>query len=147
MNGNIFRVLALAATALAGCSEAAVQPRSNCDLMTAQICSRAAEARLEDGTLTVSYSFRPGEARVVPFVVPVFRPDGALAAEVDCYANTDSHTYSIVRSELAIPPASRESVDFLTSRHLCADDDSYTARERSQVETALALPLSTPLSR
>ena len=144
MNGTIFRVLALAlaATALAGCSEAAVLPTPNCDLMTAQICSRAAEARLEDGTLTVSYSFRPEEARVVPFVVPLFRPDGVLAAEVDCYANTDSHAYSIVRSDLAIPPASRESVDFLTSRHLCAEEESYASRERSYVETASALPLS-----
>ena len=144
MNGTIFRVLALvlAAIALAGCSEASVEARSSCDLMTAPICSRAAEAQLQDGTLTVSYSFRPEEARVVPFVVPVFRPDGELAAEVDCYANTDSRTYSIVRSDLAIPPASQESVDFLTSRHLCADDGSYTARERPQVETASALPLS-----
>ena len=143
MNGTIFRVLALvAAIALAGCSEAAVEPRLSCDLMTAPICSHAAEAQLQDGTLTVSYSFRPDEARVVPFVVPVFRPDGGLAAEVDCYANTDSHTYSIVRSDLAIPPASRESVDFLTSRHLCAADESYAARERPHVETASALPLS-----
>jgi hypothetical protein len=140
MNSNILKVLALA-MALAGCSEAAIQPHSSCDLMTAQICSRAAEAELHDGTLTVSYSFRPEEARVVPFVVPVFRPDGVLAAEVDCYANTDSHAYSIVRSDLAIAPASPESVDFLTSRHLCADDGSYAAGARSQVETASALPV------
>jgi hypothetical protein len=142
MNRNTFTVLALAAIALAGCSEAAVQPRPNCEVMTAQVCSRAAEAELHDGTLTVSYSFRPEDARVVPFVVPVFRPDGVLAAEVNCYANTDSHTYSIVQSDLAIAPASRESVDFLTSRHLCADEGSYAARESPHVETASALPPS-----
>lgn len=141
MNRNTFAVLALTIS-LAGCSQAALQPRPNCELMTAQICSRAEEAQLHDGTLTVSDSFRPEEPRVVPFVVPVLRPDGVLAAEVDCYANTDSHTYSIVRSDLAIPPASLESVDFLTSRHLCADEGSYAARERPHVETASALPLS-----
>jgi hypothetical protein len=142
MNPNTFTVLALAAISLAGCSEAAVQPRSNCELMTAQICSRAAEAQLHDGTLTVSYSFRPEDARVVPFVVPVFRPDGVLASEVDCYANTDSHTYSIVRSDLAMPLASRASVDFLRDRHLCADEGTYAGGEGGHVETALALPLS-----
>ena len=142
MNGNIFRALALAATALAGCSEGAVQPRSNCELMTAQICSRAGEAQLHDGTLTVSYSFRPEEPHVVPFVVPVLRPDGVLAAEVDCYANTDSRTYSIVRSDLAMPPASRGSVNFLRDRHLCTDEGTYAGGERRHVETAVALPLS-----
>jgi Prokaryotic membrane lipoprotein lipid attachment site len=132
-----------AAIALAGCSESASQPHATCELMTAQICSRAAESKLHDGTFTVSYSFRPEEARVVPFVVPVMRPDGVLATEVDCYANTDSRTYSIVRSDLAIPPGSEESLDFLRARHLCADEGSYAKDERSRVETALSLPLIT----
>jgi len=111
MNRNIFGSLALAAIALAGCSTSRTQ--SSCEPMVAQICSRAAEAQLDGGTLTVGYSSRPEDARVVPLVVPIYRPDGALAAEVNCYANTDSHTYSIVHSDLAIPPASQESVDFL----------------------------------
>jgi len=55
----------------------------------------------------------------------VFRTDGVLAAEVDCYANTNSHTYSMVRSELAIAPSSDESVEFLRGRHLCTDDGDY----------------------
>ena len=133
--------LALAAIALAGCSEAAVQPQPSCELMTAQVCSCAAEAQLHDGTLTVSYTFRSDEARVVPFVVPILRQDGVLAAEVDCYANTDSHKYSIVRSDVAIAPASQASVDFLRDRHLCADEGSYAKDKRSRVETASALPL------
>src|ERR1700691_1164493 len=103
MSSKTFRILALATIALAGCSEAGNQPLSSCEPMVAQICSSAAEAQLHDGTLMVGYPARPGEAQVVPFVVPVFRQDGALATEVDCYANTDSHTYSIVRSDLAIP--------------------------------------------
>jgi hypothetical protein len=129
------------AIALSGCSESVSRPQASCELMTAQICSVAAEAQLHGGALTVSYAFQPEEARVVPFVVPVTRKDGVLAAEVDCYANTDSHSYSIVRSDLAIPPESQESVDFLRDRHLCADESSYTKGERPGVETASALPI------
>jgi hypothetical protein len=135
-------LLTLAAIALAGCSESAIQPQARCELMTAQICSRAAETQLSDGTLTVSDSFQPEEARVVPFVVPVIRPDGGLAAEVDCYANTNSHSYSIVKSNLAIPPTSQESIDFLRDRHLCADEGSYAVDDRGRVQTASALPQS-----
>ena len=78
--------------------------------MAAQICARAAEAQLHDGALMVGYLSRPEEAQVIPFVVTVLRQDGALAVEVDCYANTDTHTYSIVRSDIAISPES-QSVD------------------------------------
>jgi hypothetical protein len=139
---NASRLLALAvAIALSGCSESASRPPASCELMTAQICSLALEAQLHEGALTVSYAFRPEEARVVPFVVSVTRKDGVLAAEVDCYANTDSHSYSIVRSDLAIPPESQESVDFLRDRHLCSDESSYAKGERHGVETASALPL------
>lgn len=144
MNLKIRGLLGLAAMALAGCSEAAVRPQPSCQLMTAQICSRAAEAQLQDGTLKASYSFRPEEARVVPFVVPVMKPDGVLAAEVDCYANTDSHSYSIVRSDLAIAPSSEESVDFLRGRNLCADDGSYAEGEFARVAAASA---GGPISR
>ena len=120
-------VLTLAAVgALAGCSASAKQPQARCEVMTKPICSRVAETRLNDGTLTVNYASRLSDARVVPFVVPVFRTDGILAAEVDCYTNTDSRTYTIVRSDIAIPPSSKESVDFLKDRHLCAEKVFYT---------------------
>jgi len=121
------KLLTLAAVgALAGCSASAKQPQARCEVMTKPICSRVAETRLNDGTLTVNYASRLSDARVVPFVVPVFRTDGILAAEVDCYTNTDSRTYTIVRSDLAIPPSSQESVDFLKDRHLCAETGLYT---------------------
>ena len=136
MNRNAFGFLALAAIALCGCSTS--RPQSSCVPMVAEICARAAEAQLHDGTLMIGYSSRPEETQLVPFVVPVLRQDGALAAEVDCYANTDSHTYSIVRSDLAISPESQESVDFLRDRHLCADEGSYAEGERRRVETASA---------
>ena len=139
---NTSRLLALAvAITLSGCSESDSRPQASCELMTAQICSLAAESQLHDGALAVSYAFRPEEARVVPFVVPVTGKDGVLAAEVDCYANTDSHSYSIVRSDLAIPPESQGSVDFLRDRHLCADESSYAKGEHPDVETASALPI------
>ena len=143
MNRNTLRFLSLIAIALTGCAaQAAIPGQSGCALMTAQICSSAADAQLRGGVLTVGAAFRPEEARVLPFVVPVMRQDGVLAAEVDCYANTDSHSYSIVRSDLAIPPASEESVDYLRGRHLCADEGTYAEDERVHVETASALPLA-----
>lgn len=139
---NTSELLAVAiAIALSGCSESASRPPASCELMTSQICSLAAESQLHDGGLAVSYAFRSEEARVVPFVVPVTRKDGALVAEVDCYANTDSHSYSIIRSDLAIPPESQESVDFLRDRHLCADESSYAKGGHPGVETASALSI------
>jgi hypothetical protein len=135
-----FDVLALSAITLMGCF--ASRPPASCEPMVAQICSRAARTQLLDGTLMVGYSSGPQEARVVPFVVPVLRQDGALAAEVDCYANINSHTYSIVHSDLVIPPATQESVAFLRDRHLCVDEGSYAEGEHLGVETASALPLS-----
>ena len=142
MNRNALPFLSLIAIALTGCADAAIPRQPGCALMTAQICSSAAEAQLGGGAMTVGAAFRPEEARVLPFVVPVIRQDGVLAAEVDCYANTDSHSYSIVRSDLAIPPASEESVAYLRDRHLCADEGTYAQREGVRVETASARALA-----
>jgi len=140
MRSEAFRILVLATIALAGCSEAANPLLSSCEPVVARICSNAAEGKLHDGTLMVGYSPGPEETRVVPFVVPVFRQDGVLAAEVDCYANTDSHTYSIVRSDLAIPPASQVSIDFLREREMCADDGSYAKVSSPRVQIASGPP-------
>jgi hypothetical protein len=134
---NTSRILAVGALiAIAGCSVSARQPQASCEVMTEPICSRVAETQLQDGTLTVRYASRPNDARVVPFVVPVFRTDGVLAAEVDCYANTDSSTFSMIRSDLAISPSSRESVDFLKDRGLCAEDGSYAEKATLNGERA-----------
>ena len=78
---------------------------------------------------------------MVPLVVPVIRQDGVLAAEVDCYVNTDSRSYSLVRSTLAIAPTSEESVDFLEARHLCSDHGSYAEDDRQRLATASGNPL------
>lgn len=130
------RILTLGAlVALAGCSASARSPQSSCEVMTESICSRVAGAQLHDGTLTVSYASRPNDERVVPFVVPVFRTDGVLAAEVDCYANTDSRSFSLIRSNLAIPPSSQDSVNFLRDRHLCAEEQYYTENPNSNSAT------------
>ena len=137
MRRNCFGFLAVVFIALSGCST--THPQSRCETVVAQICSRAAEAQLQAGTLIVRYSSGREEPRVVPFVVPVLRPDGVLAAEVDCYANTDTHTYSIVRSDLAIPPSSQESVDFLRGRHLCFDPGSFAKVEHPHLQIASGL--------
>ena len=136
MSSKPFRILALATIALAGGSQAANRSQLSCEPMVAQICSTEAEAQLHDGTLMVGYSSQPADAQVVPFVVPVFKPDGGLATEADCYVNTDSHSYSIVRSDIAIPPESQASVDFLRDRHLCVDQGSYAGLERTRVQIA-----------
>jgi hypothetical protein len=125
------------AIALAGCSELASSPQSSCEVMVEQICSTAAAAQLLDGTLAVNYSSRPEEPQVVPLIVPVSQQNGALAAEVDCYVNTESRNFSIVHSDLAIPPRSEESVEFLRSRHLCADTGSYAKGPDLRLETVL----------
>lgn len=120
------KLLILAAFgALAGCSATpAKQPQPSCEVMTEPICARVAEANLDYSSGTVPNSPRD-HSRVVPFVVPIFRTDGVLATEVDCYANIDARTYAIVRSALAIPPSSRESVDFLRERRMCAENGLY----------------------
>ena len=110
--------------------------------MTAQICSRAAETQFQDRALAVSDVSKPEEAHVIPFVVPVVRQDGVLAAEVDCYVNADPRSYSLVRSSIAIAPASEESVDFLEARHLCADNGSYAEDNHQRLEAGSANPLS-----
>lgn len=147
MGRSTFGILVLATIALAGCSQVANRPLSSCEPMVPQICSSSAEAQLHEGTLMVGYSSRRDEARVVPIVVPVFREDGALATEVDCYVNTNSHTYSIVRSDIAIPPQSQESVDFLRDRHLCVDYGSYAQTDHSRIQVASGLSASSGLSQ
>lgn len=125
------------AIALAGCSELASPPQSSCEVRVEQICSRAAAAQMLDGTLAVNYSSRPEEPQVVPLIVPVSQQNGALAAEVDCYVNTESQNISIVHADLAIPPQSEESVEFLRSRNLCADSGSYAKGPDLRLETVL----------
>ena len=142
MNWKISGLFVLAVAGLSGCLATGSQPQPGCELMTAQICSRAAETQLQDGALAVSDVSKPEEAHVVPFVVPVIRQDGVLAAEVDCYVNADPRSYSIVRSNLAIAPASEESVDFLEARHLCANYGSYAEDNHQRLETGSANPLS-----
>lgn len=126
----------LAAMGLAGCSATPNQPQLTCEPMTAEICSRAAEAQFQERKLAVSYSLRPEEAHVVPLVVPVVRQDGVLAAEVDCYVNTDSRSYALVQSTLAIAPTSEESMDFLEARHLCTDHGSYAEDDSQRLAKA-----------
>lgn len=125
MSKKSLGILVVVAIGLTGCSELASRPQSSCEVMVEQICSQAAETQLLDGTLPVSYSSRPEDPQVVPLVVPVLRQNGALATEVDCYVNTDSRGPSIVHSDLAIPPESQESVEFLRTQHLCIDAGTY----------------------
>jgi hypothetical protein len=121
----------------------------SCRPMVEQICSNAAEIQLHEGTLMVGYSSQPEEARVVPFVVLVFRKDGSRATEVDCYANTDFHTYCIVRSDLAIPPTFQESVNFLRDRHqhLSAYPGSFAKVDHPCVQMASGSSASSLSSR
>jgi hypothetical protein len=57
--------------------------------MTERICSRAIETELSEGNFEVDYPSSWDQARLVPLVVPIFGRDGVLAAEADCYFNTN----------------------------------------------------------
>jgi len=124
MRRKLFGVLALTTVFLQGCSDLTSRQEAACELKATEICSDAAEARLHGAILAVNSTSRPQEAQVVPYVVPIFQPDGTLATEVDCYANTDLRTYSIVHSSIAIPPTSQKELSFLRAEHLCIDAEA-----------------------
>ena len=129
MRRALFGVVALATVFLQGCAGLTNRQEAVCELKVTEICSNAAKAQLHGAILPVNSTSRPQEAHVVPYVVPIFQPDGTLATEIDCYANTDSRTYSIVHSAIAIPPASQEELGFLRAQHFCTDKDgAYIAR-------------------
>ena len=129
MHRTLFGLLVLTAVSLEGCSDLANRKGAACELQVTEICSDAAQAQLHGAILAVDYTFRPREAHVVPYVVPIFQPDGTLATEVDCYANTDLRTYSIVHSAIAIPPTSQKELGFFRAEHLCNETDAtYIAR-------------------
>jgi hypothetical protein len=128
MQKTLFGVLALATVFLQGCSDLTNRQEATCELKVTEICSDAAEAQLHGAILPVNSTSRPREAQVVPYIVPVFQPDGTLATEVDCYANTDLRTYSIVHSAIAIPPTSQKELGFLRAEHFCTDAEvTYVA--------------------
>jgi hypothetical protein len=140
-----FTGLALAAIALAGCSDQTVtasreQPR--CELMVADVCSRAMQSRMLEGGMNASDTSKPDEARVVPFVIPLLFPNGRPAAVVDCYVNTDMRAFSLVHTELSIPPRSKDATDYLRDQHLYADEGSYAEDKHNRLETASAFPSS-----
>jgi len=140
-----FTSLALAAIALSGCSDQIVtasreQPR--CELMVADICSMAMQSRMLEGVMNASDSSKPDEARVEPFVIPLLLPNGRPAAIVDCYVNTNMRTFSLVHTELSIPPRSKDAIDFLRDQHLCADQGSNAEDKHSRFETASAFSSS-----
>jgi hypothetical protein len=121
--------LVLAAILLGGCSDLANRQETACELNVTEICLDAAEAQLPGAVVAVGNTSRRREARVVPYVVPIFQPDGTLATEVDCYANTDLRTYSLVHSAIAIPPTSQKELGFLRAEQLCTEEDAtYIAR-------------------
>ena len=129
MRRKVCGLIALAAISLAGCSDLTSRQEATCELKVTELCSAAAERQLPGAILAVDNTSRPREAHVVPYVVPVLQPDGTLATEVDCYANTDLRTYSIVHSSIAIPPTSQKELSFLRAEHLCIDAEAtYVAR-------------------
>ncbi len=141
MSKTWFTGLALTAIALAGCSDQAVtasRQQSRCELMVADICSMAMQTRMLEGVMNASDTSKPDEARVEPFVIPLLLPNGRPAAIVDCYVNTDMRTFSLVHTEISIPPQSKEAIDYLRDRHLCADQESYAEDKHNRFETASA---------
>ena len=136
-----FTSLALAAIAVAGCSDQAMtmtrdQPR--CELVAADICSMAMQSQEPVPVMNATDTLKPDEARVEPLVVPLLLPNGRPAAMVDCYVNTNMRTFELVQSDLSIPPRSKDAIDYLRDQHLCADDESYAEDKHNRFETASA---------
>ena len=124
MNAKGLLVLA-AAFGLAGCAASAVQPQASCELMTAQICSKAAEAQLSEGAMAVSYTPRAGRC-AGSAVRRAGVQDGRRAGGGSGLLR--QHEFAHVldgATEIAIAPSSDESVEFLRGQHLCADDGAY----------------------
>jgi hypothetical protein len=135
----------LAAIVLAGCFDQTVtagREPSRCELVATDICSMPMQTRMLEGVVNASDTSKPDEARVVPFVIPLLLPNGRPAAVVDCYVNTDLRTFSLVHTELSIPPRSKDAIDYLRDQHLCADQGSYAEDKYNRLETASAFPLS-----
>ena len=138
-----FTCLALGAIALAGCSDQALtmtreQPR--CEIIVADVCSMATQSRMLEGVMNASDTSKPDEPRLEAFVIPLLLPGGRPAAIVDCYVNTNMRTFSLVHSELSIPPQSKDAIDYLRDQHLCADQGSYAQDKLDRFETASAFP-------
>ena len=140
-----FTSLAFAAIALAGCSDQAVtitREQRRCELMVADVCSMATPTRMLEGAMNASDTSKPDEARLEAFVIPLLLPSGRQAAIVDCYVNTNMRTFSLVHSELSIPPQSKDAIDYLRDQHLCADQGSYAEDKHNRFETASTFPSS-----
>lgn len=136
-----FTCLALGAIALAGCFDQALtktreQPR--CEIIVADVCSMATQSRMLEGVMNASDTSKPDEPRLEAFVIPLLLPGGRPAAIVDCYVNTNMRTFSLVHSELSIPPQSKDAIDYLREQHLCADQGSYAEDKHDRFETASA---------
>lgn len=103
----------------------------------------AMQSRMLDGVLNGSDTSKPDEARLEAFVIPLLLPDRRPAAMIDCYVNTDMRTFSLVHSDLSIPPQSNDAIDYLRHQHLCAEGGSYTEDKHNRFETASAFLLPT----
>ena len=137
--------LTLAAIAFAGCTDQTVtasREQSGCELVATDICSIAMQTRMLEGPVNASDTSKPDAARLEPVVIPLLLPSGRPAAIVDCYVNTNIRTFSLVHSELSIPPRSKDAIDYLRDQHLCADQGSYAEDKHNRFETASALPSS-----
>jgi hypothetical protein len=138
-----FTSLALAAIALAGCTDQTVtasREQSGCELVATEICSMAMQTRMLEGPVNASDTSKPDAARLEAVVIPLLLPGGRPAAIVDCYVNTNIRTFSLVHSELSIPPRSKDAIDYLRDQHLCADQGSYAENKHNRFETASAFP-------
>jgi hypothetical protein len=83
MRTYAFGFLALTAITLAGCSDQAVttsRQESRCELMVEEVCARAMQALMLDGIREATALSKPPEARMEPFVIPIFLADGRPAA-------------------------------------------------------------------
>jgi hypothetical protein len=122
-NVRLVGTLALVSIAILGCGVGnfgSVSYESNCELNLNAVCARIIEAyRGKPSTRTAGVEPARG-AQVELLIMPIKMPDGALAAEVDCYTGVTDDGSWLVYAHLAIPPDSQQSVKYLREQELCS---------------------------
>ena len=117
--------LALALFALAGCSARGIDlapepPR--CELNANAVCASAIENYLATAAVLPARAAPSKSPHLVPLIAPLKSPRGELAAEVDCYVNSDPNGSWLVYAHVAIPPSSPQAVEHLRNQDLCANE-------------------------
>lgn len=117
--------LALSLFAFVGCATQTAdtgRDQASCEISLNAVCATVTENYFAGEGVRPAQAAPSKNPHVVPLVAPVTLPGGELAAEVDCYVNTDSNGYWLVYAHVAIPPSSPQAVAHLRDHDLCVNE-------------------------